>query len=264
VKTIYQVLAGLEIRGEEGVLCTVVSAQGSTPRSAGAKMVVFPDSQTVGTIGGGEMESLVIKEALEALEENLPRTLEYAMSEPKRGDPGVCGGTVQIYIEPITPAPTLAVAGAGHVGKAVVFLANWLGFRVVITDDREEFCTPEKIPLADAYYPIQLADLPKHLKINRQTYLVLTTRNVMIDVAGLPALLESGASYIGIIGSRRRWATTRKHLVEQGIAEEILDRVISPMGLEINAETPEEIAVSILAEIIMLRNGGDGTQMGKP
>ena len=258
---IYQKLAELEKNGEEAVLCTVVSSKGSTPRNVGSKMLVYPDERIEGTVGGGEMESRVIEEALTALEAGKPRTLKYAMADPSRGDPGVCGGTVEIYVEPVLPAATLVVVGCGHVGQAVASLAKWLDYRVVASDDRLEYCTPEAMPDADEYLPGPLAQLPDEIKINRHTHLVLTTRNVMIDVGGLPALLDTPAAYIGVIGSKRRWRTTREKLVEAGVPANKLDRVVSPMGLEINAETPEEIAVSIMAEIIMLRRGGDGGRM---
>lgn len=209
------------------------------------------------------MEKRVIAEALEAMADGAPRFLEYSMTDPQRGDPGVCGGQVEVYVEPILPKPVLVVIGAGHVGKAVAHLAKWLGFRVAISDDRPEFCTPEAVPDGDVFYPLALKDLPGAFKITPWTYLVLTTRGVDIDVPGLPGLLETPAAYIGIIGSQRRWATARKQLLEAGVPVEKVNRVRSPMGLELNAETPEEIAVSILAEIIMLRSGGDGSVMAK-
>jgi xanthine dehydrogenase accessory factor len=161
---------------------------------------------------------------------------------------------VEVFVEPILPKPVLVVIGAGHVGKAVAHLAHWLGFRVAVNDDRAKFCTPEAVPEADEYYPSAMADLPKHLAITSWTYLVLTTRGVDVDVPGLPALLESPAAYLGVIGSRRRWAETRKQLLKAGMAEEKLARVHTPIGLDIRAETPEEIAVSILGQIIALRN----------
>ncbi len=183
------------------------------------------------------------------------------MVDPSQGDPGVCGGQLEVYVEPILSQATLVVIGGGHVGKAVAHLARWLDFRVLVSDDRTEFCTPEANPDAHAFYPVAMADLPQHLKITPQMYLVLTTRGASVDIEGLPALLDSPAGYIGVIGSRRRWTVTRKGLLEAGVPAEKMERVHSPMGLELNAETPEEIAVSILAEIIMLRNGGNGQQM---
>jgi len=203
----------------------------------------------------------VIEEALESLKDGTPRILPYSMVDPQRGDPGVCGGTLDVFVEPILPAPTLLLIGSGHVGKAVVHLAHWLGFRVVVSDDRPAFCTPEAVPDADAYFPIAMADLPEQIDITPWTYLVLTTRGSDVDVEGLPALLNSPAAYIGLIGSRRRWEITRKQLIDAGIDEELLARVHSPIGLELNAQTPKEIAVSILAEILMLRDGGDGRPM---
>jgi xanthine dehydrogenase accessory factor len=155
----------------------------------------------------------------------------------------------------------IVVIGGGHVGKAVVHLAKWLGFRVAVSDDREEFSNPESVPGADAYYPVPMGKLTEHLNVTRQTYLVITSRGSPIDAAGLPSLLESEAAYIGVIGSKRRWLTTVKALKEQGVSEEKIARVHSPMGIELNAETPEEIAVSIMAEILMLRDKGTGKMM---
>jgi xanthine dehydrogenase accessory factor len=147
------------------------------------------------------------------------------------------------------------------VGKAVVHLAKWLGFRVAVSDDRPEFCTPEAVPGADEYYPVEMGKLPEHLKINKRTYLVITSRGANVDVVGLPGLLESNPTYIGVIGSKRRWLTTAKGLKQRGVPEEKIVRVHSPMGLELNAETPEEIAVSIMAEILMLKDKGTGKPM---
>ncbi|MCI0519935.1 MAG: XdhC family protein [Chloroflexi bacterium] len=258
---IYQSIVELEAKNEAGVLCTIVRSRGSTPRRTSSKMLVYPDGSICGTVGGGEMEQRVIREALAALNDGAPRLLEYNMSDPQRGDPGVCGGQLEIYVEPIFPKPTLVVIGSGHVGKAVAHLAKWLGFRVAVNDDRADFCNPQAVPDGDEFYPVMMAELPAHLKITPWTYLVLTTRGVSTDVPGLPALLDTPAAFIGIIGSRRRWTETRKQLLAQGIPEGKLARVRSPMGLELNAETPEEIAVSIMAEIIMLRQGGDGGLM---
>jgi xanthine dehydrogenase accessory factor len=252
--TIFQAVAALEQANEVGALCTIVRSRGSTPRHSTSKMLVYRDGKILGTVGGGEVENRVIKEALQAMKIGKPRLLEYNMADPERGDPGVCGGQVEIYVEPILPKPVLVVVGGGHVGQAVAHLAHWLGFRVVVSDDRAEFCTPAAVPEAEAFYPVPLAKLPESMAITPWTYLVLTTRGVNIDVAGLPVLLETPAAYIGVIGSRRRWATARQKLLQDGVAPELLERVHSPIGLELHAETPQEIAVSILAEIIYLRN----------
>ena len=258
---IYRALADLETKNKPGVLCTIVSSTGSTPRHTTSKMLVYADGAIIGSVGGGEIENRVIGEAKQAILDGKPRLLHYSMADPKHGDPGVCGGQVDIFVEPILPKPAVVVIGAGHVGKAVAQLAHWLGFRVAASDDRPQFCTPEAVPGADDYYPLPMEKLPESLEIGPWTYLVLTTRGMDVDVAGLPALLDTPAGYIGIIGSKRRWVETRKALVAAGVSAEKLSRVQSPIGLELKAETPEEIAVSILAQIIMLRNGGDGSVM---
>jgi len=257
-KSIFSQVAELEISGKAGALCMVTSSKGSTPRRAGAKMIVYHDGSITGTVGGGELENRVRRAALESIKTGRPVTLSYNMTDTKRGDPGICGGQVEVYVEPILPAPTIVVIGGGHVGKAVSHLAKWLGYRVVVSDDRPEFCTRKANPDADLLLPISMQDIPKKLVITPYTFFVLTTRGVEVDVEGLPALIESPAAYIGVIGSRKRWATTVNKLLSAGIPKTSLQRIHSPVGININAETPEEIAVSILAEIIMVQSGGTG------
>lgn len=260
-KSVFQLIAEVEARNGAAAICTIIRSHGSTPRHTGSKMLVYPDGSIAGTVGGGEMERRVTGEALQVIQDGRSRLLSYNMTDPARGDPGVCGGQVEVFVEPLIPRPTLVVIGSGHVGKAVAQLAHWLNFQVVVNDDRPDFCTPQAVPGADQYLPVTIAELPQHLEITPWTYLVLTTRGANIDVQGLPYLLTSPAAYIGVIGSQRRWATTVRQLRERGVTDEQLARVRSPIGLELNAETPEEIAVSILAEIIMLRQGGTGRVM---
>ena len=258
---IYKALAEVEKNNESAALCTVVKSVGSTPRHVGSKMVVYPDGKFIGTVGGGDLEHRVLDEAWIAMGDGESRLLTYTMADPSRGDPGVCGGTVEVFVEPILPPAMIVVIGAGHVGKAVVHLAKWLGFRVAVSDDRAEFCNPESVPGADAYYPVEMGKLAEQLNINKRTYIVITSRGASVDVQGLPGLLESKPAYIGVIGSRRRWLTTVKGLKEKGVAPDKIASVHSPMGLELNAETPEEIAVSIMAEILMLKDKGSGKPM---
>jgi xanthine dehydrogenase accessory factor len=246
---------------ERAVLCLLVQTKGSTPRLAGSKMLVYPNGRISGTIGGGEMEHRVVQEALQALEDGKPRLISYKMTDPEQGDPGVCGGQLEVYLEPILPQKTVVVVGAGHVGKAVASLAKWLGFQLIVSDDRPEFAVPDIIPDADGYHSGTIKELIGSYNIHNQTYFVLTTRGVDVDIAILPEILQTTAAYIGVIGSRRRWETTKKKLLEAGISDEQIERVISPMGLELNAETPEEIAVSIMAQVIMIIKGGDGGDM---
>ncbi len=252
-----EILAALKQSVEAGkpvALCTVVNTKGAVPRHASAKMIVFGDGRTQGTVGGGEVENLVRLEALESLKDGKTRFLNYDLIDIEKGDPGVCGGKVSIYVEPYSRKPTVIVVGAGHVGRSVAHLASWLGFHVVISDDRVDLCTPEMTPGGDEYLPIPIQEIPKQMVIDSQTYLVLVTRGVDVDVAGLPALLDTDAPYIGLIGSKRRWEHTQEKLRAAGIHDEAIQRIKSPIGLSIQAETPDEIAVSIMAEIISNRN----------
>jgi xanthine dehydrogenase accessory factor len=260
--SIYQAILDIEKSNLGGVVCTVITTKGSTPRHQGSKMVVYPNGKIIGTVGGGEVENRVIAEAMKSMNTGTNRVLSYDMVNPDNGDPGICGGHVDVLLEPILPKPILVVIGAGHVGKTVAFLGKWLNFTVFVSDDREQFCNAQENPYADGYFPCNMADLSNMLEITPNMYIVLTTRGMNVDVEGLPSLLKTNAAYIGLIGSKRRWTMTRKALLATpDISEEMLDRIHSPIGLELNAETPEEIAVSILAEIIMLRNGGTGNNM---
>lgn len=259
----YKKILELEAQGEPVVLCTIVSSKGSTPRRTGSKMLVYSDGATEGTIGGGEMESLVIDVALQSLfGSGKPDLLSYSFVDPQRGDPGVCGGSMEVYVEPILPQPSVLIFGAGHVGRALAELAQWLGVYVILADDREEIIGDFKESDADEIHLLPAEELAEKITIHSRTAVVLTTRGVALDVASLPAILKTPAAYIGVIGSRRRWQTALKKLQEAGVSDADLARIVSPIGLEINAETPEEIALSVMAEITMLRQGGDGKRMG--
>ena len=258
---ILEALLNARRRGEAVALATVVKARGSVPRQSGTKMLIYGDGRLLGTVGGGQMESLVMAQAAEALRDGQTRVVPYALVEPKRGDPGVCGGEVEIYVEPYLPPLTLYIIGCGHVGRALAHLAHWLGYRVVVTDDRPELATPEMIPEADVYLPGPIDEALAAYPLTEQTYVAAVTRNVLVDRALLPKLLATPAPYIGIIGSRRRWQETKKLLGEDGLTEAELARFHSPIGLELGAETLPEIAVSIMAEIIMVHRGGTGQRM---
>lgn len=238
------------------VLATVVATRRSVPRHAGAKMLVYLDGRLVGTIGGGEMESRVIDEARALFTTRHPRLLDYALVEPSRGDPGVCGGEVQIYLEPYMPAHTIVVIGAGHVGRAVIDLADWLGYQTVVIDDRSERLTDEEMPNAGQRLTDSITGALAGLDISEDTSVAVVTRSVDKDVEAIPLLLETPARYIGVMGSERRWREVTSRLEAIGLGETELERVHAPIGLDIHAETLEEIAVSILSEIIRIRGAG--------
>lgn len=257
---INELLAAQEA-GETVVLATIVKARGSTPRHAGAKMILYENGRSSGTIGGGELEARVRTVAQEVFQDGQPRTIPYALVDPKRGDPGVCGGELEIYCERYQPPATVLVMGCGHVGQAVASLAKWMGYRVVASDDRPELATAAALPEADVVVPGSMDDLLSVAPITSNTFVVVVTRNVGVDREILPTLARSPAPYIGVMGSRRRWAETVRLLQEDGLPESALARFHSPIGLELNAEDPQEIAISILAEIVMLHRQGTGERM---
>ncbi len=261
MEAIFEGIAEAGRKGQPVALVTVVRARGSVPRHEGSKMLVYPDGSILGSVGGGEMEARAIAEALAALKEGRPRLVDYTLVNPKEGDPGICGGEVTMFVDPLIPPPTLLIVGAGHVGRAVAFLGRWLGFRIVIYDDRPDYATSEAVADADRRLTGPLDEALKDVQFTPDTYIVAVTRSYPMDVALLRQVLDVPAAYIGIMGSRRRVLEVFKALRDEGVPEEKLARVHGPIGLELNAETPEEIAVSILGEIIMLRRGGSGEPM---
>jgi len=256
-------LALLEAKrnGQGGVLATIVHDQGSVPRHAGSKMFVRPDGSIVGTVGGGEMESRVIKQARSVHASGVAEMSHHELVDPSRDDPGVCGGQLDIFMEPILPNPTVLVIGCGHCGQALADLAHWLGFRVLVSDDRADLCNPNVIPDADEYLVVPASELAKTVTIHNRMYIAAVTRGVALDTEMLPPLVDSPAPYIGVMGSRRRWANAVKKLKDRGVDVAKLNRIHAPIGMELNAETPREIAVSIMAEIIAHYRGGSGESM---
>jgi len=260
-RAVFEAVVKAQQEHKLAALATVIETHGSVPRQAGSKMLVWPDGEIVGTVGGGQMEAYVIEEARASLRDGQTRVLTYNLSDLSAGDPGVCGGTVRIFVEPLLTPLTVVVIGCGHVGRAVAELAKWMEYRVVVVDDRPGYATPEAIPGMDAYYTIAPGELLEHVEITSRTVIAAVTRGLPVDEKLIPALLETDAPYIGLIGSRRRWALTVESLVEQGISREALRRIHAPIGLELGAETPKEIALSIMAEIVMVLRQGTGEPM---
>lgn len=262
LRAVYEAILAAQTVGEAAALATIIGAQGSVPRHVGSKMLVRANGTFVGTVGGGKMESLVIQTAKTVMANSEARTETYTLNDIAAGDPGICGGTVTVFIEPLLVSPTLLVIGMGHVGKAVAELGKWLGFRVVACDDRADLCNPDVLPGMDGYVVCKPAEVAQHTAIHASTYIAAVTRGLPVDLPLIPALLATDAPYIGVIGSRRRWALTLNAIEkEYKLTAEQLARIHAPIGLELGAETPKEIAVSILAEITMLRRGGTGKTM---
>lgn len=231
-------------------LATIIATRRSVPRHAGTKMLVFGDGETIGTVGGGEMEAKVIAAAQETIRERRPRVVEYELVDPDAGDPGICGGEATLYLEPYMSPHTVYVIGCGHVGAAVVDLAHWLGYHTVAIDDRPDLVTEEALPHADVRFAGSVGDAIAAHSVPADASVVVVTRSPDLDIAILPDLLATDARYIGVMGSRKRWTATREQLRSKGVTDADLDRVHVPIGIDLNAETLEEIAVSIMSEII--------------
>ncbi len=236
--------------GQPVVLATVVATQRSVPRRAGTKMLVFADGATRGTVGGGEMEAKAIDAALGTLRSHKPQVVDYELVNPEEGDPGICGGSLTLYLEPYMPPHNVYVIGCGHVGRTVVDLAHWLGYRTIAIDDRPDLVSAEAMPNADVRFAGSVEDALAENPVTEDSSIVVVTRSPELDIQIVPALVATPARYIGVMGSRNRWRSTRDQLVAEGVASDQLERLRVPIGIEIHAETLEEIAVSIMSEVI--------------
>jgi len=242
--------------GEPAALVTVIATEGSTPQGVGAKMVVFPDGRIVGTIGGGCLEAEMTWRARQAIEERRPRTASYELTPDQAGEDGlVCGGRMQVFIEPLEGTPTLCLFGAGHVARALAAMAGKAGFRVEVADDRAKFASKERFPDADLVLVEPFDEAARQMTLGRNSYAVVVTRGHSGDTQALAAALQGDLRYVGLLGSRPKVVHIVAALEQQGISRQALASIHAPIGVEIGARTPEEIAVSILAEMIAIRRG---------
>jgi xanthine dehydrogenase accessory factor len=255
-KEVFTALADALERGEAAALVTIVSARGSTPQRVGAKMLVFADGRTVGTIGGGCYENDAFWKAREALGNQRPTLVHYELSDDFAQETGlICGGQMDVYIEPVEPSPELYIIGAGHVGFHLARVAHEVGFRIHVIDDREKFANTERFPDA---VQVVADDIPAWLErtaLPPHAYAVIVTRGHRNDLEALRALASRELRYLGLIGSRAKVARVYEALVEDHMPADVLKRVHAPIGLDIGAVTPQEIAVSILAELIAVKHG---------
>ena len=259
-REVFAAVADALDRGEPAALVTIVSTTGSTPQRVGAKMLVFGDGRTVGTIGGGCYENDAFWKAREAIKNRRPEVVHYELSDDFAQETGlICGGQMDVYIEPIEPSPELYVIGAGHVGFHLGRLATEVGFRVHVVDDREKFANAERFPTAAE---IVVEDIPAWIAraaIPPHAYAVIVTRGHTNDLDALRALAPRELRYLGLIGSRAKIARIYEALIEDQMPPDLLARVHAPIGLDIGAVTPQEIAVSILAELIAVKHGKEQT-----
>ncbi len=258
---IFQKVTELLKDNQTVALVTVISARGSTPRHTGAKMIVLSDGRTWGTVGGGPVEAAAVQDARQAIQEGSSRVFRYELDKNKPGGLHMnCGGTTELFVEVIPPPPRLIILGAGHIGAPLAAMGSMLDFEVTVVDPRPEFAREDRFPAGVRVVRAGYVDaFDGQVTLNSSSYVVILTPDS--DEPALERAVRSEARYIGMVGSRRKVAVIFRNLEEKGIDPAMLKRVHAPIGLDIQAETPAEIAVSIIAEIIMARNGGTGRML---
>jgi xanthine dehydrogenase accessory factor len=254
---IFEEIAKLRKEGRKAALATIIDVQGSVPSYETSKILIRDDGSIVGTVGGGCVEAEVWAVAQDVMREEKPRRLHFNLNQHPEYDEGlVCGGSLDVFVEPILATPTLYLFGGGHVSLYLSKIASLAGFDTVIADDRQAFANRQRFPEALETYAGPWEEIFPKLRPNEFSYLVIATRGHKADLACLRWALQTPARYIGMIGSRRKlvefWKVLEK---EGGIAASGLERLHSPVGLDIGALTPQEIAVSVVAEMIAVRRG---------
>lgn len=251
---IYEEIVKLRRNGRRGAVATIVSARGSIPSFKTAKMLVRDDGSICGTIGGGCVEAEVWQAAREVMEQEKPRTLTFNLNQDPKYDTGlVCGGTLDIFLEPVLPAALLYIFGAGHVAHSLYQTAQDAGFDVIVIDDRETYANRERFPEAQEVISEDFEQAMARLEISESAYIVIVTRGHRDDMRVLRWAVGTKARYVGMIGSKRKTIAIFRELRREGLPAKLFERVHAPIGLDIGAVTPEEIAISITAELIAVR-----------
>jgi xanthine dehydrogenase accessory factor len=251
---IYDEIVRLRKLGQKCALATIVNVRGSIPSYESAKLLVREDGSMMGTVGGGCVEAEVWNVAREVLETEKPKNLSFSLGQDAAYDEGlICGGQLNIFVEPVIPQPTAFIFGGGHVSKSLSKVAALAGFSTVIVDNREAFANKERFPEAEATYAEEYEDVFPKLPITSSSYLIIVTRGHRDDMRVLRWAVTTQAKYIAMIGSKRKTISVVHELEAEGFARESFERIFAPMGLEIGAESPEEIAISVVAEMIAVR-----------
>ena len=251
---VYEELVHLRRSGQKAALATIVEVEGSIPSFQSAKLLIREDGSMVGTIGGGCTEAEVWNAAREVIETQKPRYLRFNLGQDAAYDNGlICGGQLNVYVEPILPIPSAFIFGAGHISKSLSKIATQAGFRTIIVDNRDTYANRERFPEAAEIYAEEYEEVFPKLPVNESSYFIIVTRGHRDDMRVLRWAVFSPARYIGMIGSKRKTIEVVKQLQREGIALDRLERVHAPMGFDIGAVTPEEIAVAVVAEMINRR-----------
>ncbi|HVB32790.1 MAG TPA: XdhC/CoxI family protein [Patescibacteria group bacterium] len=252
---IFEEIVRLRREGRRAALATIVHVNGSIPSFESSRMLVRDDGTIAGTIGGGCVEAEVWAAAKDVIRAERPRKLTFHLNNDPSYDTGlICGGTLEIFVEPVLPRPRLCIFGGGHVSLSLSRAAHDAGFEIIVVDDRESFANRERFPMAAEVYT-SFEDAFEKIRPNASSYLVIVTRGHKDDMRVLKRAVETEARYIGMIGSKRKVLAVYRALEKEGISPERLAPVHAPVGLAIGAQTPEEIAVSIVAELIAIRRG---------
>ncbi len=251
---IYEEVVRLRRLGQKCALATIVQVNGSIPSYESAKLLVREDGSMLGTIGGGCVEAEVWNVARDVMQSERPRHMNFSLGQDAAYDNGlICGGQLSVFVEPVVPQPRVYIFGAGHISKSISKIANMAGFASVIVDNREAFANRDRFPEADEIFAEEYEEVFPKLPIRDTSYVVIVTRGHRDDMRVMRWAVGTNAKYIAMIGSKRKVIGVVKELEKEGIPREAFERTFAPMGLDIGAITPEEIAVSIVAEMIAMR-----------
>ena len=253
---LYEEIVGIRKRGERAALATLIRQLGSTPRKDNAKMLIRQDGSFSGTIGGGCTEAEVWQTAQDVMATGKSRILKFSLNQQDAARDGlVCGGTVEFFIEPILPEPQLVIFGAGHISCFISKVAKLAGFKVTVVDDRARYASREKFPEADEVIVCDFEQIREKVPFHSNCYLIIVTRGHGHDQTVLERVIDAPVQFIGMVGSRRKSKIIFDYLRSHGVSEELIARVESPVGVDIGSETPEEIAISVVAQMIAVRKG---------
>ena len=255
---VYEEVVRLRRLGQKCALATIVQVNGSIPSYESAKLLVREDGSMLGTVGGGCVEAEVWNAAREVMETERPRQMNFSLGQDAAYDNGlICGGQLSIFVEPVVPQPRAFIFGGGHISKSISKVATIAGFASVIVDNREAFANRERFPEADEVFAEEYEDVFPKLAVRDTSYVIIVTRGHRDDMRVLRWAVETNAKYIAMIGSKRKVIGVVKELEKEGVPRSAFERIFAPMGFEIGAITPEEIAVSIVAEMIAVRRAPD-------
>jgi xanthine dehydrogenase accessory factor len=253
---VYEELVRLRGLGQRCALATIVEVRGSIPSYESAKMLVREDGSIVGTIGGGCVEAEVWNAAREVIEKEQPRRLTFNLGQDAAYDNGlICGGQLDVFVEPVLPIPHAFIFGAGHISKSLSKVVTLAGFASVVVDNRESFANQERFPEAEAVHAAEYEEIFPQLGINETSYVIIVTRGHRDDMRVLKLALATPARYLAMIGSKRKVLNVIRELEKEGVDRAAFEKIHAPMGLDIGAISPEEIAISVAAEMIAVRRG---------